>query len=172
MRRPELAKSSTRIEDVIYDVYKKTGRDYDLISLLPANVVTRYPDEFIKAYNFLKKNVDYDCVISMQNVEKFNPQQMFKLNHKILPKKKMIAYMRQDLQQYMIADGHTILFRPQHFLKFMKSGRPVTYIFEAFGKKIKTMLNDKLVIDIDTARDLDLAKSYLHLRETSNAYLI
>ncbi|MFX0211825.1 MAG: hypothetical protein ACFFDT_37970, partial [Candidatus Hodarchaeota archaeon] len=72
----------------IYYMYNKIDRDFDLISLLPANVVTRYPDEFIKAYKFLKNNADYDCVFSMQNVEKFNPQQMFELNDKILPKKK------------------------------------------------------------------------------------
>ena len=165
LRIPELAQSSTPIEDVIYYVYNKIGEKFDLISLLPANVVTRYPEEFIKAYNFLKEKQEYDCVISMQNVEKFNPLEMLELNNDILPKQKMTAFMRQDLQQYMLSDGHTILFRPDHFLNFMRSKKKVEYIFEAFGKKVKPMINEKFIIDIDTARDFEIASAFIQYKE-------
>ena len=58
----------------------------------------------------------------------------------------------------MIHDGHTILFRTGHFLEFMERHSPVTVIYETFGKRIKPMLNNELIIDIDTARDLKLAE--------------
>ena len=120
-RKSELAKSDTRIEDVIYDAYQEIGKHFDYISLLAGNIITRYTDEFLKAYSFLEENIDYDCLFSMENVERYNPQQMFELNEDVLPKKKMTGYMRQDLKQLMYPDGHTMLFRSGHFLKFMKN---------------------------------------------------
>ena len=124
----------------------------------------RYPGEFLKAYNFLLENKDYDAVISMQNVEKFNPAWMFDLNEDILPVKKIEGYRRQDLKQLMIHDGHTILFRTKHFFEFMERKSKQNIMYEAFGKKIKPMLNDKLIIDIDTERDLKLAAAVLKFR--------
>jgi CMP-N-acetylneuraminic acid synthetase len=160
-RSLRLASDVARIEDVIYDAYRKTGKDFDYISLLYGNIPIRYPGEFLKAYNFLLENKDYDAVISMQNVEKFNPAWMFDLNEDILPVKKIEGYRRQDLKQLMIHDGHTILFRTKHFLEFMKRKSEQSIMYEAFGKKIKPMLNDKLIIDIDTKRDLKVAEAVL-----------
>ena len=158
-RSPELASDVARIEDVIYDAYRKIGKDFDYISLLYGNIPTRYPEEFLKAYNFLLENKDYDAVISMQNVEKFNPAWMFELNEETLPVKGEKGYRRQDLKQFMIDDGHTILFRTKYFLEFMKKNSEINVIHEAFGRKIKPLLNDKLIIDIDTEKDLKLAEA-------------
>ena len=160
-RSPELASDVARIEDVIYDAYRKIGKDFDYISLLYGNIPTRYPEEFLKAYNFLLENKDYDAVISMQNVEKFNPAWMFELNEETLPVKGEKGYRRQDLKQFMIDDGHTILFRTKYFLEFMKKNSEINVIHEAFGRKIKPLLNDKLIIDIDTEKDLKLAEAVL-----------
>lgn len=162
-RSLRLASDDARIEDVIYDAYHKIGRDFDYISLLYGNIPTRYPEEFLKAYNFLVANNDYDCVLSMQNVEKFNPAWMFDLDDSLLPVKKEEGYRRQDLEQFMIHDGHTILFRAKHFLEFMKRGSKQNKMYEAFGQKIKPLLNDKLIIDIDTEKDLKLAEAVLAL---------
>jgi len=161
-REPELACDTARIEDVIYDAYCRTGKDFEYISLLYGNIPTRYPEEFFKAYRFLLENKDYDCVFSMQNVEKFNPGWMFELDKNILPTKKNKGYRRQDLRQFMIHDGHTVLFRTRHFLQFFtKTNSKENIMYEAFGKKIKPMLNDKLIIDVDTQRDLKLAEAIL-----------
>ena len=159
-----LASDVAMIEDVIYDAYRNIGKDFDYISLLYGNIPIRYPEEFLKAYNFLLENKDYDCVLSMQNVEKFNPAWMFEMTKNILPVKKSEGYRRQDLKQLMIHDGHTILFRTKHFLEFMKRNSKQNIMFEAFGKKIKPLLNDKLIIDIDTERDLKLAEAVLKFR--------
>ena len=166
-REFQLAFDTARIEDVIYDAYRRIGKDFEYISLLYGNIPTRYPEEFLKAYRFLSKNKDYDCVLSMQNVEKFNPDWMFELDRNILPAKENKGYRRQDLRQLMIHDGHTILFRTRHFLEFMKTNSKENIMYEAFGKKIKPMLNDKLIIDIDTERDLKLAEAILKFWATN-----
>ena len=161
-REPELASDTARIEDVIYDAYGRTGKDFEYISLLYGNIPTRYPEEFFKAYRFLLENKDYDCVLSMQNVEKFNPDWMFELDENILPAKESNGYRRQDLRQLMIHDGHTILFRTRHFLEsFIKTNCKENIVYAAFGKKIKPMLNDKLIIDVDTERDLEVTEAVL-----------
>jgi len=160
-----LASDVAQIEDVIYDAYHKTGRDFDYISLLYGNIPTRYPEEFLRAYNFLLETKDYDCVLSMQKVGKFNPAWMFELNENVLPVKKNEGYRRQDLKPLMIHDGHTVLFRTKHFLEFMESNSEQNIIYQAFGKRIRPMLNERLVIDIDTEKDLKLAETVL-ARET------
>lgn len=164
-RSPELASDVARIDDVIYDAYCRVGRNFDYISLLYGNIPTRYPGEFLKAYSFLQENRGYDAVISMQNVEKYNPAWMFELNEDVLPTKKEEGYRRQDLKQFMGPDGHTLLFRTVHFLEFIAKGSRSKIMYEAFGNKIKPLLNDKLIIDIDTERDLELAQVVLRFRD-------
>jgi len=46
----------------------------------------------------------------------------------------------------------------------MERNSKQSIMYESFGKKIKPMLNDKLIIDIDTERDLNLAKAVLKFR--------
>lgn len=162
-RKAELASDVTQIEDVIFDAYCRIGKDFEYTSLLYGNIPTRYPEEFLKAYAFLSQNEDYDCVLSMQNVEKYNPSFLFELNKSILPKKNE-NYRRQDLKQFMVPDGHTVLFRTPYFLKFMETNSKKNIMYEAFGKKIKPMLNNKLIIDIDTQKDLILAEAVLKSR--------
>lgn len=166
-RSPWLVSNMARIDDVIYDAYCQVGRDFDYISLLYGNIPTRYPEEFVRAYEFLAENKDYDCVMSMHNVEKFNPAWMFDLNEDILPPKKEEGYRRQDLQPLMIHDGHTTLYRVKHFLEFKKSESKPNFLYEYFGRKIKPMLNYKLIIDIDTEKDLELASAVFKLRDLS-----
>ena len=162
-RDPSLASDLAQIEDVIYDAYSKINLPFDYISLLYGNVPTRYPQEFLKAYNFLRKNKDYQAVLSVQNVEKYNPSWLFPLNEEILPIKKNEGYRRQDLKQFMIHDGHTILFRSKYFLDFIDK-RGLTQkkgLYDAFGEKIKPMLNERVIIDIDTEKDIELAKAFI-----------
>jgi len=175
MKRNRLLASDTaQIEEVIYDAYLKAGREFDLISLLYGNIPTRYPEEFMKAYNFLKVNHDFHAVLSMQKVEKYNPDWMFEINEEVLPKRKCAIYRRQDLKQYMIHDGHTILFRADHFLRFMRekglNGKKGLY--DSFGEKIKPMLNEKIIVDIDTQRDLQLAGAILSYRKRGGGHEI
>jgi CMP-N-acetylneuraminic acid synthetase len=160
-RSEKLASDKARIEDAIYDAYKKIGQDFEYISLLYGNIPTRYTDEFINAYDFLRNNKDYDCAVSMQNVEKYNPFDMFELNKDTLPEKESSGYRRQDLKQFMIHDGHTILFKTDYFLKFMEKKLKPFLLFEQFGKKIKPLLHDNLIIDIDSKKDFVLAESFI-----------
>lgn len=158
-RKPELASDITPIEDVIYDAYTNIGREFKYISLLYGNIPTRYPDKFLEAFNFLERNPDYDAVLSMQNVEKYNPAWMFRLDENILSAKNTQGFRRQDLKQCMIHDGHTILMKADCFIEFMKKGKVAKIMYESFGRKIKPMLNTKLIIDIDTEKDLEMAET-------------
>ena len=165
-RKPSLSTGFTQIEEVIYSAYRKIDRRFDYISLLYGNIPTRYKQEFLRAYNFLRKNKDYHAVLSFQNVEKYNPSWMFPLSEEILPMKKNEGYRRQDLKQFMIHDGHTILFRSKYFLEFMRKGgiRQKKGLYDAFGAKIKPLLNKSLIIDIDTERDLELAEAFIYCK--------
>ena len=165
-RTPLLASDIAPIEDVIYDAYLKIGKDFDYISLLYGNIPTRYPAEFLKAYNFLVGHKDYDCVLSMQKVGKFHPSWMFELDEDVLPAKKSEGYRRQELKQLMIHDGHTILFRAKHFLESMERDVKEDIMYEFLGRKIKPLLSNALVVDIDTERDLKLAETVLRYRNT------
>ncbi|MBD3264490.1 MAG: hypothetical protein GF375_05260 [Candidatus Omnitrophica bacterium] len=167
-RPPELAVDYAKIEDVIYDAHKKVDREFDYISLLYGNIPVRYPEEFLKAYNFLLNNSDYDCVLSMQNVEKYNPAWMHKLRGDCLPLKENKGYRRQDLKQFMIHDGHTVLFRSKKFLEFKGRSLKDDVMHGVFGEKIKPMLNDKLIVDIDTERDLLLAEAVVEFRKNKS----
>lgn len=166
-RSPVLASNTARIDDVIYDAYRQVGKDFDYISLLYGNIPTRYPEEFVRAYEFLVEDKDYDCVMSMHNVEKFNTAWMFDLDENTLPAKREEGFRRQDLTPLMIHDGHTTLFRNQHFLEFKESKSKANFLYEYFGRKIKPMLNDKLIIDIDTEKDLELAGAVFKFRGLS-----
>ncbi len=169
-RSKELAADKARIEDVLYDAYQNTDGDFDYISLLYGNVATRYPEEFIKAYCFLERNKDYDCVLSMQNVEKYNPAWMYKLDKDILAVKKELGFRRQDIEQKMIHDGHTILIRVRYLLEYYKKQKRQKILYEAFGKKIKPMINDKVIIDVDTKKDLELLSAVIEYKKNRHEF--
>ena len=157
-RNQRLASDKTRIEHVIYDAYRKTDMAFEYISLVYGNMPLRHEEEFVRAFNFLETNRNYDAVLSMQNVEKYNPDWIYALNKDKLPHKKTAAVRRQDLKQRMIHDGHTVLTRSDYFINFMREKKKETFMYEVFGGKIKPMLNDRLIIDIDTEKDLKLAR--------------
>ncbi len=152
-RDRSLATSHTRIEHVIRDAYEKLERDYKYVSLLYANLPTRYISEFIRAHTFLEKNVEYDCVMSMKKMNHLNPEFMFEFNEDILPKLKTKIYRWQDVNKYMTHDAHTILFRYES----LNTDNEPQYLYEQFGKKIKPMFHTNIVVDIDTQEDFDLA---------------
>jgi CMP-N-acetylneuraminic acid synthetase len=162
-RPADLASDSAQIEEVVYDAYNKIDRPFEYILLLYGNIPTRYPASFIRAYDFLATHKHYDAAMSFQKVEKYNPLWMFELNERTLPRKKCGLYRRQQLKKYIIHDGHTILFRSRHFLEFMKkAGMQRKHgLYDAFGKEIKPMLNEDLIVDIDTRKDLWLAEAIL-----------
>lgn len=162
VRRSEvLASDSACIEDVILNGYNNLGRSFDYISLLYGNIPVRHTEEFMRAYDFLEGNFDYDAALSMQVVGKYNPAWMFELDEDVLPGKRFEQYRRQDLAQLMIHDGHTVLFRSGYFLEYMRS-RPVRqFMYDQFGKKIKPVINDRLIVDIDSEKDFALADAVL-----------
>lgn len=158
-RSPKLTSDIIPIEDVIYDAYVSVGRKFKYISLLYGNIPLRYYDEFLRAFTFLEENFDYDAVLSMQNVEKYNPAWMFEFNENVLPIKEKQGFRRQDLKPFMIHDGHTVLIRADYFIEFMNKGKATKVMYESFGRKIKPLLNTKLIIDIDTKKDLEMAEA-------------
>ncbi|MBN2725463.1 MAG: hypothetical protein JXR95_15465 [Deltaproteobacteria bacterium] len=160
-RDPFLATDKVRVEDVILDAVSKTVPDADYISLLYGNVPIRYPELFNGPLEFLEDNPETDGILTFQNVEKFNPSWMTELiSEGHLPDSWVeSAFRRQDLKQYMIHDGHTILFRGAYFKQFMLNGHRTGKMYEQFGMKLYPWLHDLLVIDIDTARDYYLVKA-------------
>lgn len=166
IREEDLCSSDVRIEKVIVDAIDKKGQLYDYISLVYGNIPTRYPWMFKKAVEILCKNSDLDAVISMQEVGKFNPEWMFDYSNTLLPHSDTQIYRRQCLPKKMIHDGHTLVFRANRFYKKMKDTSDITMksIYSAFGDKIKPLINDEVIIDIDTEKDYRLAEAFLSSR--------
>lgn len=160
-RDSKLSGDKVRIEDVIYDAIKRIPGDYEYVSLLYSDVPTRYPEEFDKAYEFMKYHKDYDAAISFKKIKK-HPEYMAEYNDDIFPKIYTKNYRRQDLKEYMIHDGHTILIRKDYFIKFMESNKDVDYLYEAFGSKIKPIINDKFITSIDNEYDYKFAEMILY----------
>ncbi|MFC1590815.1 cytidylyltransferase domain-containing protein [Candidatus Omnitrophota bacterium] len=162
-RGKRLCDDKIRIYPVLADAIEKKGKGYKYCSLVYGNIPIRHREIFQKAFRFLEGHKDYNAVISMQNVEKFHPEWMLDYNEKILPRLKESHYRRQALPQKMIHDGHTVIFRAREFCERIKGNVPYEegYTFSIFGGKIKPLVHDKLVIDIDTAKDLELAKAVI-----------
>ena len=163
-RSRHLAQDNTRAEEVLYDVCINSQKKYDYIIMLPANNPVRYNSILKDSINILKNEKETDCVISFQNIEKYNPAWMTPVTKKHLPDYWMEqSYRRQKLQQYMIHDGHSITFRYSYFAKFIeKNGWDyVGKMYEFYGSKIKPILHDNIIIDIDTQSDLNYAEYYM-----------
>ena len=158
-RKSELCSDNSRIEGTLADAIIKKGEGIGYCSLVYGNIPTRHADLFYESLDFLEQNKDYDAVISMQEASKFHPDWMFDYNEEILPKKKETHYRRQMLNQQMYCDGHTLIFRINKFLEKYNSmtDNNREYIFSIYGEKIKPILNDKIIIDIDSEKDLKMA---------------
>ncbi len=163
-RDSSLCRDESRIEDTLVDAIEKKGKDiFDYCSLVYGNIPTRYPHLFHKALHFLENNHDYDAVVSMQNVEKFHPEWMFDLNDCVLPRKRETSHRRQGLAPKMIHDGHTLVFKINEFYGRCKG--LIKYdkrcMYSIFGAKIKPRINNEIIIDIDTEKDLKLAEKVI-----------
>lgn len=160
-RNTHLSNNKARIEDVVYDVYKELESNYDYISIVTADTPIRYPSEFLRAYEFLEMKKNYDCAISMQKVGRYNPDWMFDIDENRLHNKEEYSYQKQGLSSKMKHDGHTLLFKSKYFLEYMKHIHDFKYLYESYGKIIKPLINNKLVIEIDTEQDYEIAKALL-----------
>jgi CMP-N-acetylneuraminic acid synthetase len=159
-RNKKLSNDTARLEDVIYDAILKLNKEYKYISLLYADAPTRYTQEFKKAYDFLEANDDYDCAMSFKKVNE-QPEYMYEYNESELYGFKTNSYRRQDIPKYMIHDGHTILFRYDYFKKFMEMGRKPSYLYEQFGSKIKPIILENLMSQINDMYEFRLAESII-----------
>ena len=153
----------SKIDDALADAIEKKGHDCEYCSLVYGNIPTRYPNLLHEALNFLQEYEDYDAVVSMQNVEKFHPEWMFDYNERVLPLVTESHYRRQSLPQKMIHDGHTLIFRKEEFSS-RYNGRFTydnEYRYSIFGSHIKPLINNEIIVDIDTRKDLILAEAVI-----------
>lgn len=166
-RRQELCADGSRIEDVLADAIEKFGEECDLCSLVYGNIPLRHRTLFDGALRILREDDSYDAAISMQNVEKHNPEWMFDLNDAVLPTKSAAHYRRQCLPQKMIHDGHTLVFRVPDFLRRYhgEMAYDADVLYSIFGTRIKPLVNTFVIIDIDTAKDLKIAEALLSATE-------
>lgn len=153
----------SRIEDALAETIDRYGMSTLWCSLVYGNIPTRYPKLHYGAMDFLNANSEYDAILSMQNVEKYHPDWMFDFNCDVVPIEKEEHYRRQMLPQKMIHDGHTILFRTKYFMDRYSGKRPYDreVRYSIFGNTIKPLINDEVIIDIDTQRDLKLAEAVI-----------
>lgn len=162
-RDQKTCRDESKIDEALADAIERKGQDCEYCSLVYGNIPTRYSALFHKALSFLENNKNYDAVISMQNIEKFHPEWTFDYNDEILPKVAENFYRRQDLPRKMIHDGHILIFKSEEFLKRYRN--LVVYDnksrYSIFGNKIKPLVNSEIIIDIDTAKDLKLAKAVI-----------
>ncbi len=162
-RNSKFCTDESKIDDALADAIEKKGHDCECCSIVYGNVPTRYPTLFCEALDFLQENKDYDAVISMQNVEKFHPEWMFDYNEEVLPLEPKSHYRRQSLPQKMIHDGHTLIFKSKEFINKYKGLIPydTEYKYSIYGDRIKPIINNKVIIDIDTERELELAEAVI-----------
>lgn len=165
-RVPEFCADESKIDDALADAIESNGQGSEYCSLVYGNIPTRYSDLFYEGLRFLHENKDYDAAISMQNVEKFHPEWMFDYNEKVLPLVTESHYRRQSLSQKMIHDGHTLIFKKDEFFRRYRGELPYDQKkrYSVFGAKFKPLINDKVIIDIDTKKDLILAEALLNHR--------
>ncbi len=158
-RDPKFCTDDCKIDDAIAEVLGKREIDYPLCSLVYGNIPTRYSCIFFETLSFLEANNGFDAAISMQNVEKYHPAWMFEFNDEVLPKEKEAHYRRQMLPQMMIHDGHTLIFKSKEFINKYKGliSYNSEYKYSIYGDRIKPIINDKVIIDIDTRKELELA---------------
>jgi len=166
-READLCRDESRIECALADAIEKKGKGYAYCSLVHGNIATRYPEIFHEAVTFLETHKEYDAVISMQNVEKFHPEWMLEYNDSFLPKQNQTQYRRQALPQKMIHDGHTLLFKSEEFYKRHVGLIPYNkgYMYSTYGDKIKPLIHDEVVIDIDTKKDSQLTEAFMRPRQ-------
>lgn len=161
-RDSKLCTDENRIDDALVDAILKEGREHQYCSLVYGNIPTRYPALFYKAINFLKEDDTYEAVISVQDVGKFHPEWMFDYNADLVPKVKENSYRRQALSPKMIHDGHTFIFKIGAFLN--RYNGLLSYddsLYSIFGNRIKPLINDEPIVDIDTEKDLKIAIAIL-----------
>jgi CMP-N,N'-diacetyllegionaminic acid synthase len=153
----------SKIDDALANAIEKKGQNCEYCSLVYGNIPTRYPDLFYEALNFLETKKDYDAVFSMQNVEKFHPEWMFDYNEEDLPRETESHYRRQLLPQKMIHDGHTFIFKKDEFYNRYsgKLAYKKEYRYSIFGTKVKPLINNEIIVDIDTRKDLLLAEAVI-----------
>ena len=159
-RKLKLCADESRIDAALADAIEQKGKESDYCSLVYGNIPTRYIEMFHQSLNYLEKHMDYDMAISMQNVEKNHPDWMYDFNEEILPRKKEVHYRRQMLPQKMQSDGHTFIFRIKKFLDNYKglTDYKKEYALSVYGEKIKPVINDKVIIDIDTEKDMKISQ--------------
>jgi CMP-N-acetylneuraminic acid synthetase len=154
---------NSRIEDALADAIEREGQDHDYCSLVYGNIPTRYPRIFHDAALFLNGHTDYDAAISMQDVGKYHPEWMCDYSEDVLVATDGSRCRRQDLPPKMIHDGHTLIFKIKEF--YAKCRGTVKYDasrrYSMFGNKIKPLINEEAVIDIDTRKDMRLAEGFL-----------
>ncbi len=162
-RDPKMCTDSSRIEDALADAIEKKGKGCDYCSLVYGNIPIRYPHLFRKALSFLINNKDYDAAISMQEPGKYHPEWMFDLSQEVVPRIKESNYRRQALAPKMIHDGHTIIFKSRQFyLRYKHLVRyDEGYRYSIFGSKIKPLLNNEIVMDIDSEKDFKIAEAII-----------
>ncbi|MFH1593938.1 MAG: hypothetical protein ABID09_04510 [Candidatus Omnitrophota bacterium] len=165
-RPSKLCGDASRIDDVLADAIEREGAGYRYCSLVYGNIPTRYPQLFYDAIVFLRKNRSYDAVISMQRIEKYHPEWMFEFTDRELPMKREAHYRRQALPKLMIHDGHTLVFEAQKFYKKFTKEIPYKagFLYSIYGDRIKAMIVNETVVDIDTRKDLTLAKAVIDSR--------
>jgi hypothetical protein len=63
----------------------------------------------------------------------------------------------------MIHDGHTLIFKADDFYKRYNGELPYDkkYGYSIYGSKIKPLINNEVIIDIDTRKDLIVAEAVL-----------
>ena len=162
-RNPDYCQDDSRIDDALADALGSYGGDCRLCSLVYGNIPTRYPEIFQEGLDFVNANPDYDAAMSMQAVGKFHPAWMFDYNEELVPKKMFTHYQRQMLPPQMIPDGHTLIFKTGKFLRRYAGTEQydTTVKYANFGDRIKPILNDKMIVDIDTEKDLHIAEAII-----------
>lgn len=159
--RPKyLSKDNSLAIDTILHALKKCEKyfkiKYDLICMLQPTAPIREVEDFKKIYNLMIKNYSKcDSVISVVDVDNFNPYKMKKiLNNRLIDYKKWPVENppRQSLPKTYIVNGAFYLFKRDTFIK-LKS-------FKGYNS-IPYIMPKERSVNIDSIVDFNLAENVI-----------
>ncbi|ABX09173.1 cytidylyltransferase domain-containing protein [Prochlorococcus marinus] len=162
LRPPELAKDSTRMLDVINNIFENHGNENTLTILLQPTTPFRDTKRIAKYIKSVySKNINRQVTIVATRLCKEKPAHIYSLKgkklHPILPELALQSYNSQELANYYVLTGGLYVFWKKFFYPKKTLIHGETYNFKVRGK---------YALDIDTKEDIKRLVKYTDIKES------
>ncbi len=164
-RPAELASDTARVDDAVRHALltreRDTGRQYEVVVILYANIPVRVPGVIDRAVAHLRAT-GADSVRTVAPVGKLHPDWMFRLDDqdRMEPLRENRIYRRQDLEPLYYHDGAVIAVTREALLSATRDD-PQSFL----GHDRRAIVqNREDAVDVDDALDLLVAEAVLRYR--------